>query len=150
MSCVVFCQASRRSTKRAKRSSVSRETGVNAKASARSEASGLGTTFAAMTAGTPNMSDEQGQCRGRHAIDPAGLADRSGLDGRELLAGFVGESFDPGIVQAIGELEAFVPAESCNVGGLAAEIDMVLGGDLELLKDPRGEVDQARSDATQR
>src|SRR5215510_16255779 len=147
MSCVVFCQASRRSTKRSKRASVSRETGVNAKASVRSEASGLGTTFAAMTAGTPNVSDEQGQCRGRHAIDPAGLADGSGLDGRELLASLVGEPFDPGIVQAIGKLEAFVPAESRNVGSLAAEIDMVLGVDLKLLKDPAREVAQGRPNA---
>src|SRR5262245_66563825 len=100
MSCVVFCQASRRSTKRAKRSSVSRETGDNAKASARSEASGLGTTFAAMTAGTPNMSDEQRQCRGRPANHPAGIADRSALDRRKLLTGLVRLTFNPALDQA--------------------------------------------------
>src|SRR5262245_33626079 len=97
-----------------------------------------------------NMCNQQGQRCWGHAIDPAGLANGLRLDGRQLLTSLVRQTFDPRIVEPLREGEALVPAEGGYVGGLAAQVDMILGVDLELIQNPGGEVAEARPDPPDR
>src|SRR5689334_14002698 len=119
MRLVVFCQVSSRSTKRSRRSAVSRETGVRASAASRSARKGFAAAFSA------HMSNEKRERRWRHAVDAAGLADRARFDGGEFLARFVRETFDARIIDLIGQFETLVAPEGGDVGGLAREINVV-------------------------
>src|SRR5262249_30449820 len=140
---VVFCQVSSRSTKRSRRSTVSRETGVRASAASRSARNGFAAAFAA------DMSNQKRERRRRHAVDAAGMADRARPDGGEFLARLVRETFDVRVIDIVGQRETLVAAEGRDVGSLAAEIDIVLGVDLELLEDLRRERIEAWPDRAQ-
>jgi hypothetical protein len=92
------------------------------------------------------MSNQQGECCGGHAIDPAGLANGLWPDGGKLLPSLVRKPLDPCIVETFWKCETLVPPEGRDVGGLAAQVDMILGVNLELLKDLDWEVAEARPD----
>src|SRR5215470_6647805 len=92
------------------------------------------------------VSDQQRQRRRRHAVDAAGLADRARPDRGELLARLVGQPPDARVVDVIRQLKTLVTPEGGDVGGLPAEIDIVLGVDLQLLEDLRRKVIQPRPD----
>src|SRR4051794_5922585 len=146
--------------KQSSRSSVSRETAVSPNALARSAACGVGMALASLmtlgaTLGAPlgapsNMRNQQGEGRWCHAIDPAGLANGLRPDGGKLLPGLVRKPLDPCIVQLLRKSQTLVPPEGRNIGGLAAQVDVVLGVDLELLEDPGREVAKARPDPPNR
>src|SRR5262249_24591219 len=80
-------------------------------------------------------------------VDASRLADRARLRRRELLADFVRESLQRRVIEIVGERETFVAPIRGNVGGLAIEIDRVLGIDLELLGDRRRNRAEPRPDA---
>jgi len=84
---------------------------------------------------TPHMRDQQRQRGRRHAVDPPRLPDRSRPDGLQLLAHFHGERRHRRIVEIVPQLYAFVAPVGRHVGGLAIEINRVLGIDLDLLRD---------------
>jgi hypothetical protein len=94
------------------------------------------------------MRNQQGQGCWGHAIDPAGLANGLRPDGGQLLASLVRQPFDPRIVKTLWKRETLVSPEGLDVGRLAAQVDMILGIDLKLLKDLGGEVAKARPDAS--
>src|SRR5882724_2634784 len=104
-----------------------------------------------MTPGAPsNMRNQQGERCWGHAVDPAGLANGLWPDGGKLLPGLVRKPLDPRIVETLRKRETLVPAERRDVGSLAAQVDMILGIDLELLKDPGRKVAEARPDPSNR
>src|SRR5262245_939099 len=157
MRLLVRCQRSRRSTKRSRRSEVSRETGVSAKArersAARSGAAAPEPIIEAVTAGNTEelrpgpsartghtgtsgpaleMRHEQRQRRRGDAVHARGLADSGRARGRKLLADLVGQPRELRIVEALGQLQAFVAAIRGDIRGLAGQVDLVFGIDLEL------------------
>src|SRR5262245_11144973 len=99
---------------------------------------------------SPDMGNQQGQCGWGHAVDPAGLADGLGPYGGQLLARLIRMPLDRRIVEPRRKDQTLVPPEGRNVGGLAIQIDVILGIDLELLKDPVGKVAKARPDPPNR
>src|SRR5262245_47625324 len=96
------------------------------------------------------MSNQQRQSCWGHAIDPAGLANGLWLDGRQLLSSLVRQSLDPRIIEPLRKRKTLVAAEGLDVGGLAAQVDMILGIDLELIENPGGEFAKARPDPSNR
>src|SRR3979490_275681 len=104
-----------------------------------------------MASGAPsNVSNQQGERCWGHAIDPAGLANGLRPDRGQLLPGFVRKPFDPRIVETLRKRQTLVPPEGRDVGGLAAQVDIVLGIDLELPKDPGRKGGKARPDSSNR
>ena len=89
------------------------------------------------------MRDQERQRRGRDAIEARSLPNAAGPAGLQLVAGLVGEAPQLRIVQAVRQLEAFIPAIGCDIRRLAREIDIVLGVDFELLGDVRREIAKA-------
>src|SRR5262245_23715315 len=93
---------------------------------------------------------DQERERGRgHPVDPAGLADCARPDRGELLTRLIRESLYAPVVDVIRQLKTLVTAERGDVSGLSAEIDVVLGVNLELLEDLWRELIQAGPDAAQ-
>ena len=87
------------------------------------------------------MRDQQRERRGRHAVDPAGLADGARPMSRRASAATSFESpGSAGVVEVVRQVEALVAAVGGDIGRLAVEIDLVLGVDLELLGDVRLQV----------
>ncbi len=64
----------------------------------------------------------------------------------QLLADFVGKPDHRAIIQVGGQGPAFIPAERQDVGLLAVQIAGILGVDLQLFDDIRGETRQFRPD----
>ena len=80
-----------------------------------------------------DVRDQQRQRRRGHAVDLAGVTDGAGTRGLELMAYFVRQPGDGGIVERVRQFEAFIAAIRLDVLGLAIEIDRVFRIDLELL-----------------
>src|SRR5215469_3920721 len=130
------CQSSNSAAKRSRRATVSRETGTSASARARSAVrSGCATCRFArcVAAGAAQMSCQQRQRGGRHAINAAGLSDGARAMPLKLLPHLVGEAGQGRVIEIFAEHEALVPAIRLHVGRLTAEIDVVLRIDLKLL-----------------
>src|SRR5262249_25641933 len=89
------------------------------------------------------------QCGRCDPVNATSLSDGARPDGGELLTYLVREALDQRIVDLVGQCETLVAAECGDVGGLPGEIDVVLGVDLQLLKDLRRERVEARPDALQ-
>src|SRR6267154_985708 len=97
--------------------------------------------------GFPSQIRRQDAERGRgHAIEPTRLPHRPRSRGFELGAGFVGEARYRPVID-IAEDQPLVAAEGFDVGGLALEIDIVLGIDLEMDRDRWVNGRQFRPDA---
>ena len=62
---------------------------------------------------------------------------------RELLADLVGKPGNSGVVDIVRQLEAFVAPKRGDIGGLAIEVDRVLGVGLELRGDRCGQFAEA-------
>src|SRR5580692_2755028 len=138
------CQSSRTATKQSSRANVSRETGVSAKARPRSAASsGDSATLPALP--TQMRDQERQRCR-RDAVDAAGVADGARPVRLQLVADLVGQSWQRRIVEILGQSHAFIAAIRLDVGGLATEINLVFGIDLELLGDLGRQLAKARPD----
>jgi hypothetical protein len=86
-------------------------------------------------AAAPDMRHQQSQRRRRHAIDLAGMADGARLIRRQLLLDLVGQTFQRRIIEIVRQREALVAAIGGDIGGLAREIDVVFGVDLDLRDD---------------
>ena len=93
------------------------------------------------------MRGQERQRRRCDAVDAARLADGSGSNRIQLLSHFNRQPGDRRVVEAILQLETFVPSVRRNVGSLAVQVDRILGIDLELLADPRIERGEFRPDA---
>src|SRR5436190_274568 len=132
------CQSSSSAAKRSRRATVSRETGTSASARARSAVrSGCATCRFARRGAAPAAEMRRQSCqRGRrHAVDTARLADGAGAMQLQLLTHLVGKARQSGVIEVLAEHETLVAVIGLHVGGLAAEIDVVLGIDLELSGD---------------
>ncbi len=81
----------------------------------------------------PHMGSKERQRCWRDPVDPAGMADCPRPLALQPVANLVGEAGQGGIVDIVSEDDAFVTAIGFDVGGLAAEIDIVFGIDFELL-----------------
>ena len=79
------------------------------------------------------------QRRRRHAVDAARLADGARAEALQLLPDLRATAPASPRSRALRQLQAFVAAVGCDVGGLAVQIDRVFGVDLELLGDVRRE-----------
>src|SRR5262249_42657763 len=91
---------------------------------------------------TPDVRGQERQGRRRDAVDAARLANGSGPNRIQLLAHFHRQPSHRRVVEAILQLETFVPSVRGNVGSLAVQVDRIFGIDLELLANPgikRGE-----------
>src|SRR5690349_18889337 len=146
------CQSSSSAAKRSRRATVSRETGTSASARARSMVrSGCATCRCARrgAARAAEMRCQEGQRGRRHALDTARLADGAGAMQLQLLTHLVGEARQAGIIEVFAEHETLVAAIGLHVGSLAAEIDVVLGIDLELSGDFGIELPEGRPDPRQ-
>ena len=73
------------------------------------------------------------RCR-RQAVEPARLPHRARSRRLQLRAGLVGKPGHVGVVD-IGQDQPLVATEGIDVGGLALEIDIVFGVDLEMDRD---------------
>ena len=78
------------------------------------------------------MGSKQRQRRRRDPVDATGMADCSRPLALQPVANFVGEAGQGGVVDIVGEHDAFVAPIGFDVGGLAAEIDVVFGVNFEL------------------
>ena len=67
----------------------------------------------------------------RHAVDPARLPHRPRPRARELAPDLIGEPGHEGVID-IAQHQALVAAEGLDVGGLALEVDVILGVDFEM------------------
>src|SRR5262249_8055069 len=147
MRLVIRVRSTTRSTRQSSRSAVSRETGTNFKARARSaDISAAGPPDFATIVGSlaasaptfrpftpPQAAGQQCQRGWRHPIRPARLPQGSWTRGVELLPDFVGQPRDFAIVEILGHNQSLVAPISGYIGGLALKIDRILRVDLELI-----------------
>src|SRR3984893_13534728 len=129
------CQSSSTATKWSSRSNVSRETGVSARARLRSAASSGDSATGRFPALPAQIRDQKRQRRRRDAIDAAGMPNGARPVCLQLMSDLVGQSRQRRIVEVVGQSDAFIAAIGFDVGGLAAEIDLVFRLDFELLGD---------------
>ena len=81
------------------------------------------------------MGSKERQCGRRDAVDAPGMADSPRPMRLQLMADLVRETGHGGIVDIVSKNEAFVAPIGIDVGGLAAEIDLVFRVDFELPRD---------------
>ena len=93
------------------------------------------------------MRNEQRQRRRRHAIDPARMSDRARTMRLHFLFHFVRQTGQRRVIEIVRQRETFVAPIGRDISGLAREIDVVLGIDLDLLCDVRRERAEARPNA---
>src|ERR1043165_2726699 len=145
----VFWRLTSGATKRSSRSHVSRETAspiseiararssVRAAVSALSEGPGAkaralrcGGAGALSRAGAAKMRHQKRESCRRHAVNASRLTDGAGPNRRKLLAHLHGERRHRRVVERLRELQPFVAPIGRHIGGLALQIDRVLGIDL--------------------
>ena len=80
-----------------------------------------------------------GEVGGRDARDAPCLSERTGTDGGELFPRLEPQAVDAGIVKLLGQQAALEPRKLLDLSHLAADVALVLHGDLHLLGDVAGE-----------
>jgi len=88
--------------------------------------------------------DRPPECRARpgHAVQATRLPHRTRSRRFEFGTGFVGQPGYRGIVH-VGEDQTLVAAERIDIGGLALEIDIIFGVDLDMGRDRRSMADNS-------
>src|SRR3974390_708249 len=93
------------------------------------------------------MSNQQGQRRRCYSIDATGMADGAGPMRLKFLFRFVRQAGQRCVVKIFWQHDALVAAIRRDIGGLAREIYMVFGVDLDLFSNFAVEFAEARPDS---
>src|SRR4051812_26725834 len=82
----------------------------------------------------PQIGRQDTQRRRSHCVNPPSLPHRPRPRGFEFCAGLVGKSWHQAVIDP-GEDQSLIATERVDVRGLAPEVDVVFGVDLEMNRD---------------